>query len=304
MFILEISFGVTAMAFAALFALQMVQNKRLARKLKKLNDENRTQVFTMSFPSKSNKELVRELNRLIHAKEAQTHMFRMKEHKLQKSISNISHDMRTPLTAVLGYVRLVNQDGVSEQDREKYMRIIEARSRALNRLIGDFYDLSRMDEGEYRLENAWVDVNKICLELLSAVYDDFINMGMEVEIDLLSNAPKILADANAIHRVLENVLGNIKKHGKDQLIVTGEVGERSLVLSFENGSAYRSERELERIFERSYTMSDSRANENTGLGLSICKTLLNQMGHDIEASYREDRFAINIIFNLERGRMS
>jgi signal transduction histidine kinase len=194
---------------------------------------------------------------------------------------------------------LVNQGDISEQERDKYTRIVETRGRALNRLVQDFYDLSRLDEGEYQLEKAWIDVNNICLELLAVTYDDFAGMDMEVDIKLLSKAPKVFADRNAVDRVFANILGNIKKHGKDKLVVASRIEGRSLILSFENGSGALSRHELERVFERSYALSDSRTNENTGLGLSICKALLNKMGHDIAAFYHEGRFTIDIIFNLE-----
>jgi signal transduction histidine kinase len=304
MLILAVLLGVATAVFAILFVLQIAQNKRLSRKLRKLNDENRTQLLTMSFPSKPNEKLVSELNRLILAKEEQSQIFQVKEHNLQQAISNISHDMRTPLTTILGYVHLINQSGISEQERENYMRIVEIRARALKRLIEDFYDLSRIDEGEYQFENTWLDINNICLESLAMAYDDFANMGMEVDINLPSKAPKVFADKNAVGRVFENILGNIKKHGKDKLVVSGKIEGSSLELSFENGSVALSQHELERVFERSYTLSDSRTNENTGLGLSICKALLNKMGHDIEASYHEGCFTITTLFSLRNEESS
>jgi signal transduction histidine kinase len=299
MLVLTVVLGAAAFAFGASFIMQIAQNKRLSRKLRTLNDEERAQLVTMSFPSKANEELVNEINRLIIAKEERSRAFRVNETKLRQAISNISHDMRTPLTAVLGYLRLINQGGLPAPERERYARIAETRARALNRLIQDFYDLSRIDEGEYRFECEWIDANQRCLELIAAAYDNFTNIGISVSVDLPAMAPKVFADRGAVTRVFENVLGNVIKHGKDSLDVMGRLENRAFILSFENGCAAMSERGLERVFERSYTLSDSRSNENTGLGLSICKALLNKMGHDVEASYRDGRFTIDVTFDLE-----
>jgi signal transduction histidine kinase len=299
MLILAATLGTAAAVFAVLFAIQIAQNKRLSRKLKTLNDESRAQLVTMSFPSKSNEELVIEINRLLRAKEAQTQAYRVNEQKLQQAISNISHDMRTPLTAVLGYIRLINRSSISEAERTNYMRIVETRARSLQRLIQDFYDLSRLDAGEYQFDNTWLDVNRICLELLAALYDDFENMGVQADIDLLHEVPKVFADKTAVNRVFENVFGNVKKHGRDKLIVTSKIENGSLVTTVKNGSDVLTASEIERVFERSYTSNSSRADENTGLGLSICKTLLNKMGHEIKAAYHEGYFTISIIWNLE-----
>jgi signal transduction histidine kinase len=299
MLALTILLGIAAAFSVALFTAQVMQVKRLTRRLKKLNDEGRTQLLTMDLPSKPNEELVYQLNRLLRAKERQAQKSRARKRRLQQSIANISHDMRTPLTAILGYVRLLDEGGIPEQEQARYTQIVEARARALNRLVEDFYDLSRLDEDEYQLNNAWIDVNAICLELLAVAYDDFVGMGIKVEIDLISKAPKVFADRNAVCRVFENILGNVRKHGKDILLVSGKVADRSLILSFENGSDALPQHGLERVFERSYALKDSRTHANTGLGLSICKALLNKMGHGIEASYHKHRFAVRINFNLQ-----
>lgn len=299
MLMLLAALGAVAAAFAALFCLQIVQNKRLARALQKRNDENLSQPVTLSFPSKSNEALVVEINRLLHAKELQSRSYRAHELKLQETISSISHDMRTPLTAVLGYVRLINQDDLSDSERSKYLHIVESRARSLQRLIGDFYDLSRLDENEYRFDCAWIDVNRMCLDSIAVLYDDFINAGLSVDVDLPAGAPKVFADEKAVDRIFNNVFDNVVKHGVDRLIVSSRVENSRLVITVKNKSAVMVESEVKQLFERSYTVGASRSNESTGLGLAICKTLLEKMGHEITAEYRARFFSISIFFALE-----
>jgi signal transduction histidine kinase len=298
MLISVIAIGV-AVIFTSLFAMQVVQNRRLFRGLKTLNDEDRAQPVTMSFPTKSNEALTAEINRLIRAKSEQSWVYRANERRLREAISNISHDMRTPLTAILGYIRLINQGGLSAEERANCLRIVETRSRGLNRLIRDFYDLSLLDEDEYRFENAWIDVNQMCLELLAAAYDDLAALGISADVRLLPKAPKVFVDRDAVNRVYGNLLENVKKHGRDMLRVSSETENGALVVTFENGADFPEDREIDRVFERTYTSSGSRSDENTGLGLAICKTLLNKMGHGIAAAYHEGRFSIKIIWHLE-----
>lgn len=118
-----------ALLFAALYLLQRSQTKRLTKQLETLNKEQRTQIVTMSFPSRVNQDLVREINRFLLDKQETERKWRTEELRLQEMISNISHDMRTPLTAVLGYIRLINTGELSEAERQRYLSIIEARKK-------------------------------------------------------------------------------------------------------------------------------------------------------------------------------
>ncbi|MFC3745224.1 sensor histidine kinase [Paenibacillus sp. GCM10012306] len=291
--------GAAACLFAILYSLQVSQTRRLMQKLRQLNDEERSQLVTMSFPSKLNQELVIEINRLIGAKEQMARSYQWNEKQLHQRISNISHDMRTPLTAILGYLHMLIQNKATDQEKSHYLRIVEKRARALHRLIWDFYDLSRLDEGEYALESTLIDVNEIGLNLLAEVYDDFESSGFQVDVSLPPAAPKVIADANAVHRVIENVLQNAKKHGKNKLRVDSKVESGSIVMSFANESEFITKQELSHVFDRSYTTSSSRTNDSTGLGLSICQSLLTQMGHNITADYTDGIFIITIIWNIE-----
>lgn len=150
---LAIALLVLATLFAALYLLQRTQAKRLTKQLEKLNNEQRAQIVTMSFPSRVNQDLVREINRFLLDKQETERKWRTEELRLQEMISNISHDMRTPLTAVLGYIRLINTSELGKTERQRYLSIIETRAKSLHRLLLDFYDLSRMGGGQLSASN-------------------------------------------------------------------------------------------------------------------------------------------------------
>jgi len=294
--IASISFG---LLFLALFLLQNRQIRKLTAKLRRLNDEKRTEHLTTILPSKSNYDLIVEINRFIEMKNLADQHYRIKELELQQTISNISHDMRTPLTAILGYIRLLETPHLSEKERDTYLAIVLQRARLLQRLILDFYDLSRLEDGEYQFSLARVDINKVCLELLAQTYDDFETAGINVNSELLLVAPLVIADENAMIRVIGNLLQNALRYGTEKLNVASRLENQTLILSFSNRSSSLTPQELARIFERSYTLSQSRDNESTGLGLAICKALLTQMGHSISADYSDGMFTIHIYFKFE-----
>ncbi|WP_042350919.1 sensor histidine kinase [Bacillus massiliigorillae] len=294
--IVAICFG---LSFFALYFLQKKQIKNLTDKLHRLNDEKRTEYLTTILPSKNNYDLIIEINRFIEEKNFADQQYRIKELDLQRTISNISHDMRTPLTAILGYIRLLENPNLSESERQRYLTIVLERTRLLNRLILDFFDLSRLEEGEYKLELMPVDVNKVCRELLAQTYEDFEAAGINVDSELLSSAPTVIVDENAMVRVINNVLQNALRYGKEKLNVASRIENQSLVLSFSNESTSLTPQELAKIFERSYAVSPSRDNGSTGLGLSICKALLVSMGHTISADYSAGMFTIHMYLKLE-----
>lgn len=298
---LTIALLALAMLFAALYFLQRSQAKRLAKQLETLNDERRTQLVTMSLPSRVNQDLVREINRFLLDKQETERSWRMEELRLQEMISNISHDMRTPLTAVLGYIRLINTSELSEADRRRYLSIIEARAKSLQRLLLDFYDLSRMEEGSYQLQMEPVDVNGCCLELLAELYDDLENAGIDLEADLLENAPKVLADWAAVRRIYENLFQNAKKYGRGRLLVSSGLTENNLMVSISNTCPYVSPEQLSKLFDRSYTVSQSRTEGSAGLGLAICKGLIEKMGHEINLTYQNGVFTVQITYHITGG---
>lgn len=298
---LAIALLVLATLFAALYLLQRTQAKRLTKQLEKLNNEQRAQIVTMSFPSRVNQDLVREINRFLLDKQETERKWRTEELRLQEMISNISHDMRTPLTAVLGYIRLINTSELGETERQRYLSIIETRAKSLHRLLLDFYDLSRMEEGSYQLQMEPMDVNGCCLELLAELYDDLENAGIDLEVDLLENAPSVPADWAAVRRIYENLFQNAKKYGNGRLWVSSSLTENNLMLSVSNTCPYLSPKQLSKMFDRSHTVSQSRTEGSTGLGLAICKGLIEKMGHEINLTYQDGVFTVQITYHITGG---
>lgn len=298
MMILAAISAVLAAGFALLYLLQRAQARRLTRQLQKLE---RGQLVTMSFPSPTNQALVREINRFLLEDQRAEQLRRREELHLQEMISNISHDMRTPLTAILGYIHLINSADVTPEERQRYLLIVENRARSLQRLLVDFYDLSRVSDGSLPLQAEAMDVNGFCLELLAELYDDLERSGVEVHAALLPSAPPVSADRAALRRIYENLFQNAAKHGTGKLWVASRVEADRLLLTVANSCAPIGPEQLEKMFDRSYTASRSRSEGNTGLGLAICKSLIEAMGHQITLDHKDGIFTVRIAFHLYGG---
>lgn len=290
--------AVLAVLFLVLYFLQREQARRLAAQLHKLNNEQRTQIVTMSFPSRVNQDLVREINCFLLARQHTEQEWRAEELRLQEAVSNISHDMRTPLTAILGYIHLINTGELSAEERDKYLHIIERRAKSLQKLILDFYDISRMDEGCYQMQIEPADVNACCLEVLAEVYDDFEKHNISVEANLLSNPVSVNADMAAVQRIYENIFQNVIKHGSKRISVSGALENGDYILLVSNDCPYMSAGQIDRVFDRSFTASKSRTDGSTGLGLAICRSLIEKMGHSITAYYENGVFTIKITYHI------
>ena len=126
--------------------------RQAARSIREIVQTNTTQQLLLSVPQKDTEALFKEINGLISAKREGDLQHARRENELRQEIANITHDLRTPLTSVLGYLQLMQDDKLPEQERQRYLDIVQSRARALQALITGLYDLSRLEAGGYVLQ--------------------------------------------------------------------------------------------------------------------------------------------------------
>ncbi len=248
----------------------------------------------MAAPNAAAEELVATLNSLLELRRADEADFRRRETALRRQISNVSHDLRTPLTSILGYLQLLAEDGLSQKEREEYLAIVKGRAKALQSLISSFYDLSRLDGGEYPLVRERIDLYTTLSELVAGFYNDLSSSGLEVEVALGEGLPQVWGDPSAALRIFTNLIRNALEHGEGTLAVRlyREGGE--VVSSFENGSGGLADEDVAHVFDRSFTSDKNRTSQSTGLGLAIVKALCDQMGCKTKATLRNGIFTIAV----------
>ncbi len=265
--------------------------------LRRINVTHTNGRVQLTSPDRGLERLYIQINAVLDARQAADADYRNKERQLRGQIANISHDLRTPLTAIRGYLQLLHDPACTPEERDSYLQIIEKRSQALQTLITNFYDLSRVESGEYQTNLVPVDLYAVLCELIASFYSAFSEQGLEVHPDLEESLPMVLADKDAVVRIFSNLLQNALVHAQGELTVRQYRQANIVVTQFSNPAAGLTQQDMEHIFDRFYMADRVRSGQNTGLGLCIVKKLVEHMGHTVTACLEEGNFCITIQWN-------
>lgn len=241
--------------------------------------------------------LVITLNNLYDKNQKINIKVKHSEEKLRRSIANLSHDLRTPLTSVMGYIQLIKADNLKSEEKEKYIDIIYRRTATLQSLITSFYELSRIESNEFKFEFKSINLSKLLYETVALFYEDFVSKDIEPVINVEENVPVIIADEKAVTRIFSNLINNILKHGKNKVDIALRKENNQIVTEFRNYAPNLKEEHVEHLFDRFFTADIARSDKNTGLGLSITKALVEQLGFKIEAMLTDGVLSIKITWN-------
>lgn len=213
--------------------------------------------------------------------------------QLKQSIANISHDLRTPLTSIQGYLVLL-KSCQNKEEQENYFSIIQAKADYLTELLQIFYDLSLIDSEDYILEVEKLDINRIVTDCLIDKYSELKKLTPTVKTE---NAPVwITGNTVACKRIIENLITNAIRYSNDYVEI---VIDANGIFTVKNTTSELKNIDINMLFQKFYTVDASRSNGNTGLGLYIVKELLNKIDGGIEEiSYKNNILTISIYFNL------
>ncbi|MDU6174721.1 MAG: HAMP domain-containing sensor histidine kinase [Clostridium perfringens] len=282
-----------------IFILKTKEINRLTLELKKLNREGKIEKLRLSLPNKNIENLVVEINTLIDDKSKMENIYKEKDMELREAIANMSHDLRTPLTSIMGYVYLLNDDKLNKEERKEYLKIIEKRSLVLNDLITNFYGLSRIQADQYEIKFEPVNLELVLGEIIAAFYETLDYKFGEPEINIEEGLGPVLGDKQALNRIFTNLIENIIKHGEGEVKISLKKKNKYIVMEFSNKAEDLESKDVNRIFEKFFTKDRMRTGQNTGLGLAIVKLLVEKQGQKIEAKKVGNRLVINIIWSLE-----
>ena len=238
--------------------------------------------------------LVENINLIFDSKQRIVAEKNKNEEELRASIANMSHDLRTPLTSIMGYLQMARLEEVSEEEKNEYIDIVENRAKSLQQLISSFYDLSRIEGNEYNFNYKKVNLSNVLCENIALFYNDFINNNIEPVIEIEEGIKEIISDDGAITRIFSNLLGNMIKHGENYVKITLKQKDDVIITEFINKTTDLTEENVDKLFDRFYTVDNSRSDRNTGLGLYITKILVEKLGHNIKANLKEDNLVISI----------
>lgn len=213
--------------------------------------------------------------------------------QLKHSIADISHDLRTPLTSIQGYLTLL-KDCEDKEEQEHYFSVIQAKTNYLTELLQIFYDLSLIESEDYILEIEKIDVNRIVTDCLIDKYNELKELTPTIKIE---NAPVwIIGNAVACKRIIDNLVTNAIRYSDDDI---GIVMDADGIFTVKNTTSELKNIDVNILFQKFYTVDTSRSNGNTGLGLYIVKELLNKIEGGIkEISYKNNILTISVYFKL------
>lgn len=239
------------------------------------------------------RQLADAMNKELRKLRAERHRFRQGDLELKNAVTNISHDLRTPLTAICGYLDLLEEEETSEEVR-RYIGIIRNRTELLVQLTEELFRYSITLSHENGMVKEAVEVNRVLEESLAAFYTVLKERGITPHVRIPEAKVIRMLDRSAMLRVCSNLLQNALKYSDGDLEITlSETGE----IIFANTASELNEIQVGKLFDRFYTVEAAR--KSTGLGLAIARSLVEQMNGTIAASYADNRLRICISFPEE-----
>ncbi len=252
------------------------------------DSEEQVMVFT---EDKILMDLCGQINLLLLDRQKMKADFRKQEIASKKMLANISHDIKTPLTVILGYLEIMRlREPQNAGHGDETLEKVEAKAKQVMELIDQFFTLAKLEAGDKKIEMAKIDICELCRENILGFYELLIQKDFEVEIAIPEQPVFIMGDVDAVNRILSNLVSNVIRYGSDGKYIglfLREERDHVFVDVVDRGKGIEKQFAAS-VFERLYTMEDSRSRsiQGNGLGLTIAKSLANQMGGDVTLASR------------------
>lgn len=243
-----------------------------------------------------------ELNTALAGVQEGFHTAVQEEVKSQKMktelITNVSHDLKTPLTAIITYVDLLKNEELTAEERKDYVDVLDRKSARLKTLIEDLFEISKATSGELKLEKVDLDLVQLIHEVQMELEEEIMNSGITFKMNLPEEKVMVRLDAQKTGRIFENLTMNILKYGLtgSRAYVSMEQTEKTVQVVYKNVSAAEINFSADEIMERFKRGDISRNTEGSGLGLAIVKSFTEAQGGKVKVDLEDDMFKVTISF--------
>ncbi|AVQ96699.1 sensor histidine kinase [Ethanoligenens harbinense] len=271
-------------------ALLQWQLRHINRQLQKRLSEHTRQMVSLELFDRRLNALAANINNCLQAEETLRLQGAREEKQFREMIANLSHDLRTPLTAVKGYQQLLSKSGLTPQQQEK-VRVAQKHAEQLGQLIEHFFEYACLLYTEVRPQPERINLGNLAAECLADSVSVFEENGLAVQFDT-EPAVFALADREMVVRILQNLIRNCAQHAGGVVEVHIRQ-DRCAMLSFRNRIKEGAEPDAARLFERFYTADPARARSG-GLGLAIVKLLAERNGGQAGTSIRNGALEIEV----------
>ncbi len=255
---------------------------------KKLNIDTNN-LITTSTTDRLVNNLANELNKNLKELRKQELKYKNGNQELQTSITNISHDLRTPLTAIRCFLDLIDKTNLTDKQRN-YLKIIDGKAKDLTELTEQLFDFSKSLDNQKEIKKEKIIINNILEETLVSFYAMFKEYNITPEIKICKEKVIRLVNGNMLKRIFENIISNAIKYSEQDFNVRMY---NNGTIEFSNKTGKLDKVSVEKIFDRYYTVKN--AKKANGIGLSIAKQLVELIGGKIEAIYKNNYLIIKVI---------
>ena len=268
---------------------QRVMNQEISyieKKLYTIIDQQTNENVLLSTSNTRMKSLLIQINRFLEHNRRTVADFHSVERSMRKMLSNISHDLKTPLTVILGYIEIILHDKTINEDKKKsILETIHLKTEEVLKLINHFFELVKLESDDVNLEISKIELGEISRKIILDYYEILTKKEIDVSINIPNEQIFVWGNSEAIERILNNLISNAIRYGLDGKVIElhlRNTEDKVYIDVIDRGKGIQ-ERDKDRVFERLYTMEDSRNKDyqGSGLGLTITKRLVEQLGGKI-----------------------
>lgn len=290
------------------------QIQDICRQLAFLEEKDSNMLISRQFDFGGIGRLCDYLNTLLLLRREERKEYKEKESLITETYTSLSHDIRTPLTSLDGYVQLLEASLQKEEimliekkieiekeykeEQKRYTKIIRERIYSLKDLLEEIFTFTKLKNENYHLELSSCCINRILKNVIFSYYEDWTEQGIEPLLDITEEQLFFKGNIQAMNRVLQNVIKNVLDHGEKSLGISLQKKGNYIELSIYNQTMYPEEIDITQVFERFYKADKARNKASTGLGLAVAKELILHMQGTIEAELKHTTFSILIKFLL------
>ena len=294
--LLFISIAVGILLF--LLMLQKREIKSITEQLKRIKPLDTNQLVHTLGGDRDCGELINEINAILGEARADRIRYQEKSHALEQMLTNISHDLRTPLTSAMGYMGILRSSELSREECEREIEIIEKKLRRLEELINSFFEFSRILSSDRQPELEELNLIAVLEEAMVHYYDDYCSQDRNISFHHKASKLPIYSNRNMLLRIFDNLIGNGLKHGMGDVSIT--LTETDAVQVQFRNIPENTEIDVDRIFDEFYTTDISRTKGSTGLGLAIAKQFTRMLGGDISGAYDGKWFSVTVTLPVKQ----
>jgi signal transduction histidine kinase len=288
-----ILFMIFIIVFSIVMCIKLFAYKRQIRditnQIRDFKERKTSKKISTQIADKDIEELACEVNEYLELYKRNEQEKVIFENTLKQGIANMSHDLRTPLTSIVGYLKLLQND---EIDKKEALDILKNKANKLNVLINDFFELASIESEEYELDMTRVNLTNVVSDEILSLYEAFQSKGLEPKINILDKPIFIMSDKDSLERIIENLLSNTLKYAEKDIEINLEEFKDKVILKISNICTSIDEKDVLRMFDRFYMADKVRKGQGVGLGLSIVKSLMEKMDGVITSRFEQNRVFI------------